>query len=84
LPFHPYTQASSTPVTPGALTRYDVEVFPTYATVKPGHALRVTISTADVPHLAPTQPAAANLAGGVYTLERTPTAASAIEVPLVP
>lgn len=84
LPFHPYTQASSTPVTPGALTRYDIEVFPTYATVKAGHSLRVTISTADVPHLAPTQPAAANLAGGVYTLERTPTAASAIEVPLIP
>jgi uncharacterized protein len=84
LPYHPYTQASSAPVTPGALTRYDIEVFPTYDTLEPGHSLRITISTADTPHLEAPAPAATKLAGGVYTVERSPGAASMVEVPLKP
>jgi hypothetical protein len=82
IPYHPYTQESSRAVTPGQVTRYDVEIFPTFATIAAGHALRVTISTADSPHLSPTAPAAANLAGGIYTLQRTPAAASYLEVNL--
>ena len=49
LPYHPYTQASATPVVPGQVTRYDIEIFPTFATIAAGHCLRVTISTADTP-----------------------------------
>jgi hypothetical protein len=82
IPYHPYTQESSQPVTPGKITRYDVEIFPTYATIAKGHSLRVTISTADSPHLSPTTPEVTNLIGGVYTLQRTATAASYLEVAL--
>jgi putative CocE/NonD family hydrolase len=84
LPYHPYTEASATPVTPGQVTRYDVEIFPTYATIAAGHSIRVTISTADSPHLSATAPELANLVGGVYTLLRSPAAASFVELDLQP
>jgi putative CocE/NonD family hydrolase len=82
MPYHPYTQAAARPVQPGELTRYDVEVFPTYATIRPGHRIRVTVATADFPHLLPTAPAVANLAGGIYRLQRGGTHPSSITVPL--
>ncbi|MGH9095967.1 MAG: CocE/NonD family hydrolase C-terminal non-catalytic domain-containing protein, partial [Acidimicrobiales bacterium] len=81
---HSYRQSSARPVVPGQVTRYDLDVFPTYDTVAVGHRIRVTLSTADTPHLVPTVPELANLLGGVYTVERSPGAASAIEVPLAP
>ena len=56
LPYHPYTAASAAPVIPGTVTRYDVEVFPTFDTLQPGHRLRVTIATSDFPHALPTRP----------------------------
>jgi uncharacterized protein len=82
IPHHPYTQASERPVTPGALTRYDVEVFPTYATIARGHRIRVTLSTADFPHLLPTVPALARLAGGVYQVHRDAAGPSSVTIPL--
>lgn len=82
MPYHPYTRASAKPVVPGALTRYDIEVFPTFATIAKGHSLRVTLSTADVPHLLPNLPQIGRLAGGVYSVQRGGGAASALEVPL--
>jgi predicted acyl esterase len=71
-------------VVPGQVTRYDVEVFPTYATLAAGHSLRVTVSTADAPHLTPSAAVLPNLTGGVYALQRTAAAPSSIEVPLQP
>jgi predicted acyl esterase len=57
-------------------------VFPTYSTIAAGHRIRVTISTTDFPHLLPTPPQLADLAGGVYQLQRTTTHASSITLPL--
>src|SRR5262249_22989001 len=45
MPYHPYTKAAAAPVLRGAVTRYDIEVFPTYSTIAAGHRLRVTINT---------------------------------------
>jgi uncharacterized protein len=84
LPNHPYTQASQRAVTPGQLTRYDIEVFPTYATIAASHRIRITLSTADTPHLVPTVPALADLAGGVYSVRISPSHGSAVELPLIP
>jgi putative CocE/NonD family hydrolase len=84
LPYHPYTKTSATPVVPGRVTRYDIEIFPTFATIAKGHSLRVTLSTADVPHLLPNLVQMQHLVGGVYTVERGGSAASALEVPLEP
>jgi len=82
LPYHPYTQSSETAVIPGELTRYDIEVFPTFAELAPGHRLRLTLTTSDSPHLLPIAEQAANLAGGIYEVQRRFGAASFIELPL--
>ncbi len=84
LPYHPYTKASQTPATPGLLTRYDVEVFPTFDTLEPGHRLRVTIATADFPHVLPDVVQLPNLLGGSYSLQRNAAAPSSVELPLAP
>jgi putative CocE/NonD family hydrolase len=82
LPFHRYTKASQHPVVPGTVTREDIEIFPTFATLAAGHSLRVTLSTADTPHLTPNFTQLPNLLGGVYTISRGGTHASSLEVPL--
>jgi putative CocE/NonD family hydrolase len=82
LPFHNYSKASQRPVVPGAVTRDDIEIFPTFATLAAGHSLRITLSTADTPHLTPNAKQLPNLLGGVYTISRGGTHASSLEVPL--
>jgi hypothetical protein len=81
MPWHPYTAASRRPVTPGAPTRYDIEVFPTFATIPAGWRLRVTVTTADTPHLVPTAVQLPGLVGGVYDIVRS---RSFVNVPLAP
>ena len=69
LPYHPYTSAASQPVTPGQSTTYDIQIAPTFATIAPGHRIKVTLASSNFPHLLPTAPQLANLAGGIYTIE---------------
>jgi putative CocE/NonD family hydrolase len=82
LPYHPYTRAAQKPVTPGQVTRFDVEVFPTFAYIAKGHQIRVTLTTADTPHLMPNTTQLPNLVGGVYQVQRNAAAASWVELPL--
>jgi uncharacterized protein len=84
LPYHPYTQAAQTAITPGTVTRFDVEVFPTFDTLQPGHKLRITIATSDFPHALATATQLPNLLGGVYQVERNAADASSVELPLAP
>jgi uncharacterized protein len=83
LPYHPYTKAAQTPVVPGQVTRYDVEVFPTYDTLEAGHRLRITIATSDFPHVLPEATQLPDLTGGVYQLEHSATYPSSVELPLI-
>jgi uncharacterized protein len=83
-PYHPYTRASVVPVTPGEVTRYDIEVFPTVAELATGHRLRLTLDTGDTPHLLPTPAQVARLAGGVYEVQRNANASSFVTLPLAP
>lgn len=83
LPYHPYTQALAKPVTPGAVTEYQIQIFPTLATIAAGDRLRLTLSTADTPHLTPLPGQLPELAGGVYTIARTATAPSSLTVDLL-
>jgi putative CocE/NonD family hydrolase len=78
LPYHPYTQASAKPVSPGTMTEYQIQIFPTLATVAAGDSLRLTLSTADTPHLTPLPPELPNLVGGVYTIARSANAPSSL------
>ncbi len=84
LPYHPYTRASKQAVPTSGATRFDVEVRPTFAQLAAGHRLRVTITTSDVPHLVPSPPQIANLAGGVYGIQHNSATASFLEPPLAP
>jgi putative CocE/NonD family hydrolase len=50
-PYHPFTRASRHDLTGTA--PIDVEVFPTGASIEPGHRLRLAVQAYDVPHLLP-------------------------------
>ena len=52
-PYHPFTQASQQPLPAGTVAPVDVEVFPTGASIEPGHRLRIAVQAFDVPHLLP-------------------------------
>jgi putative CocE/NonD family hydrolase len=78
LPYHPYTQGSAAPVSPGTMTEYQIQIFPTLVTISSGDSLRLTVSTADTPHLTPLPRELPNLAGGVYTIERSADAPSSL------
>jgi uncharacterized protein len=82
LPYHPYTKESKTPVPTGQVVRYDIEVLPTFAEIKAGHSLRLTLTTSDTPHLSPLPSDQPNLAGGVYQVQRTKASPSFVNVPL--
>ena len=83
LPYHPYTKAAARPVPKGKLTAYQIEVFPTYATIAAGHRIRVTVQTTDFPHLVPTPTQLAKLLGGSYRVQRTASAPSSVTLPLI-
>jgi putative CocE/NonD family hydrolase len=51
--YHPFTQAAQQPLPAGAVEPVDVEVFPTGASIQPGHRLRIAVQAFDVPHLLP-------------------------------
>jgi predicted acyl esterase len=59
-----------------------IEVFPTSATLLPGHRLRVTISPYDVPHALPPASAMVSSLGGVVTVLSDATHASSVVLPL--
>jgi X-Pro dipeptidyl-peptidase C-terminal non-catalytic domain len=82
LPYHQYSQAAQSAVVPGNVTRYDVEVFPTFDTLATGHRLRVTIATSDFPHALPDVAQIPKLLGGVYGLEHSAAYPSSVELPL--
>jgi putative CocE/NonD family hydrolase len=83
LPYHSYTKASARPVTPGAVTAYQIQIFPTLATIATGDRLRLTLSTTDTPHLTPLPGQLPKLAGGLYTIERSPHAPSSLTVEML-
>ena len=84
VPFHPNTQATEMPVPPGSVERYDIEIFPTFATIAPGHRLRLTITTSGNPFLAPVGLEPAALLGGHYEVQRNSVYASQLNVLLAP
>ena len=76
-------QASAKPVTPGAMTEYQIQIFPTLATIAAGNRLRLTLATADTPHLTPLPGELPELAGGVYTIARSAASPSSVTVELL-
>ncbi|HET7580048.1 MAG TPA: CocE/NonD family hydrolase [Bacillales bacterium] len=82
MPQHPFTKESRQLVTPRKVTRYDIQVFPTFAYIAPGDRIRITITPSDTPHLAPNATQLPGLVGGVYNILRTQRYASFVNLPL--
>ncbi len=80
LPYHPYTVASARAVPVGRVTRFDIEIRPTFAEIAAGHRLRLTVTTSDLPTLVPPEPDQGNLLGGNYSVQRNAASASYLEV----
>ena len=79
-PWHPFTLAAQAPLDMGVPTELQIEVFPTTAVIQAGHSLRLTVTTADVPHLGTTASTTAGTVGGVETLYIGPSHPSYIYV----
>jgi len=68
VPWHPYTHSSQSPLTTGTPVELKVEIFPTSLVLMPGHSLRVSITTGDLPHQGPNLSTLSNSTGGVDTI----------------
>ena len=82
-PWHPFTLDSMLPVEAGEPMRLPVEVFPTNAVIRPGHRLRLTVSSGDFPHQIPPVPALARSLAGTTTILTDPQHPSSLVLPRV-
>ncbi len=67
VPWHPFTADSVSKLASGQPYELQVEIYPTYATLQPGHRLRVGLQTGDFPHSLPTTSLLVDAAGGITT-----------------
>jgi putative CocE/NonD family hydrolase len=81
-PWHPFTRAGVLPVVAGQPMLLPIEVFPTSATLLPGHRLRITISPYDVPHALPPAPSLLTSLGGVVTVLSDAAHPSSVVLPI--
>ncbi|WP_320670805.1 CocE/NonD family hydrolase [Patulibacter defluvii] len=83
LPFHPFTKETRLPVTPDQPVDMDVEIFGTDAVIRPGHRLRLALTSSDLPHALPALP---DLVGQVLAVQRVdirPESPSFLSLPVV-
>ena len=82
-PYHPFTRADQKRLARNEVAPIDVEVFPTAATILPGHRLRLAVQAFDVPHLLPSL----GLVVGTLTMMKVHTSEqypSELTLPTVP
>lgn len=82
-PWHPYTLASQQALQPGAIYELQIEIFPTSATFEPGHQMRLTITTSDIPHESQSLSTTSS-SGGLDTFYFGPGHPSSVYVGAVP
>lgn len=82
-PWHPFTEEATQPTPLLEPVLLPVEVFPTSATIRPGHRLRVTIAAFDVPHALPPLAAAVPTAAGVTSVLSDPEHPTSVVLPVV-
>jgi putative CocE/NonD family hydrolase len=81
-PYHPFTKESRLPVEPGKPMEVDLEIFPTAASFAPGHKLRLTLQSADAPHLTAPLPQGLDSLGGTLTVYHDATHPSQVVIPV--
>jgi hypothetical protein len=83
---HPFTKASQQAVVPGQITRSDISLLANFTEIPAGYRIQLVLNSQPPASfhsvLTPTPPELANLAGGVYTIDRSWPAASFINLPL--
>ncbi|GAC1574292.1 MAG: CocE/NonD family hydrolase [Candidatus Dormibacteria bacterium] len=95
LPTRPYARFDKDRyLTPGEVRPFDFWISPRIDTIKPGHALRLQLSTQTPPDVCagilgtdpctPTAPQQQSLPGGAYTINYSAAARSLINLPLLP
>src|SRR4051794_13500523 len=82
VPWHPFTHDTLMSVNPGETDQMAVEIYNTDAVLQPGHRLRVTISSGDVPHIMTTTPVTLNTVGAVNTVQRGSSSPSFLTAPV--
>ena len=82
-PWHPFTQASVLPVTPGQPIELPIEIFPTDAIIPAGHQLRLYVGPNDFPHAVPPLSQLTGSLGGVVQVLHDPQHASYLALPNV-
>jgi uncharacterized protein len=85
-PSHPFTQYSQQAVVPGQVTRYDISLLANFTLIPAGDRIQVVLTSQPPANfhapLTPTPQELANLAGGSYTIDHGPAAASVLDLPL--
>ena len=66
------------------MTKYQIEIFPTLATIAEATACGSPCPRVDTPHLTPLPSELPKLAGGVYTIKRSAAAPSSLTLELMP
>jgi predicted acyl esterase len=69
-------------VTPGQVTEYQIEIFPSLITIPTGDRLRLTLSTTDTPHLIPIPQNLADMVGGIYSINHSAADPSSLSLDL--
>lgn len=82
LPYHPHTREAEQRVPVGEVTRHDIEIRPVFETVPAGHRLRVSVQTADTPHLLPSPLRTLDALGGQYQVQTNSVHPSFLELPV--
>jgi hypothetical protein len=80
-PWHPFTRSSFVPLESGVPTKMQVEIFPTAASIQPGHSVRISVNPADFPHQLPPLPQFLDSVGGQVEILTEPGHASFVELP---
>lgn len=83
-PYHPFTRASAKPMPKDRPVAVDVEVFPAAGVIKAGHRLRISVQTADFPHLFPPLPQLGDSIGNGLKLWHDPKNPSWVALPVHP
>jgi hypothetical protein len=82
-PYHPFSKESVQFLVPGVPAQLDIEVFPTFARIAKDHRIRITVTTADSPHVTPAGYQLPELVGGVYRIQRNATHSSHVNLPFI-
>ena len=82
-PWHPFSRASVFPVPPNEPMLLQIEMNPTNAVFKSGHALRISIGPSNFPSYLSPVPQIQNSAGGILSLLHDPGHPSHVVLPIL-